>query len=149
MASKFSSRRPGPSSPSTPSTADTYFPQSPNVQVPPPLTSSSSLLASAIKIPANHSIKYAVFVPQSHLESNQRHLFLERARLSVLSQFKRPSLLDSILPYVCLDEQSSSFWVFAIEDLAHGGSSESSPLHLQQLVFENLSSEPSSLCFLF
>lgn len=145
MASKFNTRKTGPNSPSTSFASDT-FPQSCHAQIPPPLSGSSSLLASSIRLPTNFCIAYAVFVPQTDSSSNQTHTDLEHARLSIFSQYSNTSFLNRLFPFVSLNKESHSLWMFSFGDSTD--SNDHAQLKLQNLTFDRLTCKLFH-CFIF
>ena len=81
-------------------------------QYPPSIDLSNKLLSSAIPLPHNASIAYAVFSPTTPPAHHPDTV--ELARRHVLDTGKSPSLLDSLLCTVHVEKGGQQLYVFSI-----------------------------------
>ncbi|KAL4241286.1 Mediator of RNA polymerase II transcription subunit 13 [Abortiporus biennis] len=82
-------------------------------QVPPPLSSASSVLAAVIPLPHDPLICYAVYHPSDNANPTQSLVHIEHARKQVLILNASRSIQDSILPSVYINPQFPALYLFS------------------------------------
>jgi mediator of RNA polymerase II transcription subunit 13 len=82
-------------------------------QFPPPISLSSSVLASVIQLPDNPLIAYAIFTGAPSTNAADHLNLIELARRKVLTQNGKRAVLDSLLPSVHITKDSVALYVFA------------------------------------
>ncbi|TFY59392.1 hypothetical protein EVG20_g7811, partial [Dentipellis fragilis] len=89
----------------------------------PPISLSSSILASALALPPKPLVSYAVFAPAAAAASDPLDT-LELARRAVLKR-AQPTLVASLLPTVLVDKDTLRLYVFAVDSLSEPDSTGS------------------------
>lgn len=89
-------------------------PATPGPQLPPPLTGSTPVLISHIPLPPSPSISYAKYV--TLVDHQQQYKAVELARQRIVNRVRQSSksVLDSLLPIVCISKEEVALWLFAI-----------------------------------
>jgi mediator complex subunit 13 len=100
---------------------------------PPSIDLSNKLLSSAIPLPPDASVAYAVYSPTT--SPTHHRDTIELARRRVLDT-KKPSLLDSLLCTVHVDKGGQQLYVFSVfsSDVAHDPYSSLNSLQLDGLI---------------
>lgn len=112
------------------------------LQFPPTISLTSHILASIIALPDDASIIYSVFTGTPPASTSETLKLLENARRSIILCNKKAPILESLLPSVHVNRNSSALYVFAV------GPAEQAPhlIRLKELQFSGLTCEYAVQC---
>lgn len=89
--------------------------QSSHSHLPPPISPANKVLSSIISLPVEPHIVYAIYTPSAADDNSNSEVFeLARRQLVSRNKLAEASILESLVPNVCLEEGDMCLRVFRI-----------------------------------